>query len=85
MASMPQESNWPPSLKLMDQSLVFSTFSSSLSQFISNASVNKKGWEYVWVRYADAEDQDVLVKQPIAVYVERVYEEGDFAALGIGT
>ena len=48
-------------------------------------SVNKKGWEYIWVRYADAEDQDVLVKQPIAVYVERVYEEGDFAALGIGT
>ena len=24
--------------------------------------INKKGWEYLWVRYADAEDQNVLVK-----------------------
>ena len=46
--------------------------------------IDKKGWEYLWVRYADAEDQNVLVKQPIAVYVERVYEKGDFAGLGIG-
>jgi hypothetical protein len=47
--------------------------------------INKKGWEYLWVRYADAEDQKVLVKQPIAVYVEKVYEDGNFAGLGIGT
>ena len=45
----------------------------------------KKGWEYLWVRYADAEDQHVLVKRPIAAYVEQVYELGDFSALGIGT
>ncbi len=47
----------------------------------------KKGWEYMWVRYADAEDADskTLVKRPIAVYVEKVYEEGSFAGLGIGT
>ncbi len=49
------------------------------------AGINKKGWEYLWVRYADAEDQNVLVKHPIAAYVEKVYEEGDFADLGIGT
>jgi len=38
-------------------------------------------------RYADAEDagSNTLVKQPVAVYVEKVYEEGDFSALGIGT
>jgi hypothetical protein len=24
----------------------------------------KKGWEYLWVRYADAEDAETLVKQP---------------------
>lgn len=47
--------------------------------------INKKGWEYLWVRYADAENEQVLVKQPIAAYVERVYEEGDFSGLGIGT
>jgi len=47
--------------------------------------VSKKGWEYMWVRYTDAVDQNQFVKQPVAVYVERVYEAGDFAELGIGT
>ena len=46
--------------------------------------INKKGWEYLWVRYADDEDEHVLVKRPIAVYVEQVYQAGDFAGLGIG-
>ena len=47
--------------------------------------INKKGWEYLWVRYADAEDTaaKVLIKKPIAVYVERVYEDGSFGSLGI--
>jgi hypothetical protein len=47
--------------------------------------IDKKGWEYLWVRYQDAEDADVLVKQPAAVYVEQVYLYGDFSLLGIGT
>ena len=49
--------------------------------------INKKGWEYLWVRYADAEDADakVLVKKPSAAYVERVYDLADFSQLGIGT
>jgi hypothetical protein len=47
--------------------------------------IDKKGWEYLWVRYQDAEDEDVLVKQPAAVYVEQVYPYGDFSLLGIGT
>ena len=49
--------------------------------------ISKKGWEYLWVRYADAEDtgSNTLVKQPIAAYVEKVYEDGNFAALGIGS
>ena len=39
------------------------------------------------VRYADAEDATAkaIVKRPVAAYVEKVYEEGNFAALGIGT
>jgi len=45
--------------------------------------VNKKGWEYLWVRYADVEDANVLVKRPFAVYIEQVYEDGDFDGLGI--
>ncbi len=47
--------------------------------------VNKKGWEYLWVRYADSEDTSAktLVKKPFAAYVEQVYPYGNFAALGI--
>ena len=49
--------------------------------------ISKKGWEYMWVRYADAEDAaaKAIVKKPVAVYIEKVYEEGSFAGLGIGT
>ena len=49
--------------------------------------INKKGWEYLWVRYADDEDEEAnaIVKKPIAVYVERVYDSADFSDLGIGT
>jgi hypothetical protein len=49
--------------------------------------IAKKGWEYMWVRYADAEDSaaKAIVKKPVAVYVEKVYEEGSFSGLGIGT
>ncbi|MCK4625174.1 MAG: hypothetical protein KAV00_07685, partial [Phycisphaerae bacterium] len=49
--------------------------------------INKKGWEYMWVRYADAEDAaaKAIVKKPVAVYIEKVYEDGDFSTLGIGT
>ncbi len=48
--------------------------------------INKKGWEYMWVRYADAEDAaaKAIVKKPVAVYIEKVYEEGEFGGLGIG-
>ena len=35
--------------------------------------VAKKGWEYMWVRYADAEDATAkaIVKKPVAVYIGR--------------
>lgn len=47
--------------------------------------ISKKGFEYLWVRYADAEDSaaKALVKRPIAAYVEQVYPYGDLNALGI--
>ena len=49
--------------------------------------IAKEGWNYLWVRFADEEDNvaKVLIKKPIAAYVEQVYEYGDFSALGIGT
>jgi len=46
--------------------------------------IRKRGWEYLWVRYRDEQVGDALVKKPYAVYVERVYEYGDFRKLGIG-
>ncbi len=51
---------------------------------ISN--ISKKGWEYLWVQYADEVDtsSNQVVKTPTAVYVEQVYETANFASLGIG-
>jgi len=48
---------------------------------------SKKGWEYLWVRYVDTEDPvaHILIKQPQTAYVEKVYHDGDFTGLGIGT
>jgi len=49
--------------------------------------IRKKGWEYLWVTYKDEEDGSSaeLAKNIKAVYVEQVYEYGDFSQLGIGT
>ncbi|MGE0606567.1 MAG: hypothetical protein AB7O62_05510 [Pirellulales bacterium] len=49
--------------------------------------IDKGGWDYLWVRYEDVEDDDAkaLVKRPLAAYVEQVYPFGNFAGLGIGT
>ena len=52
------------------------------------AAVPKKGWEYLWVQYADCIDATAnpkrKLKRPVGVYVERVYPSGNFAGLGIG-
>jgi len=47
--------------------------------------ITKRGWDYLWVRYEDAEDTTAkrLVKKPIAVYVEQVYTYSDLSGLGI--
>ena len=49
--------------------------------------IEKKGWEYLWVRYQAAEDATakMLIRKPVAAYVERVYRDGSFGSLGIGT
>lgn len=47
--------------------------------------IAKFGWDYLWVQYGadvDATAQ-VLIKRPIAVYIEQVYPDGDFSLLGI--
>jgi hypothetical protein len=45
--------------------------------------IAKKGWEYLWVRYADSEDAaaKAIIKKPVAAYVEKVYQDGAFGGL----
>lgn len=47
---------------------------------------DKKGWNYLWVRYADkvAENKHNITKEPTAAYIEQVYPEEDFGQLGLG-
>ena len=48
--------------------------------------IDKKGWEYLWIRYrksADAPSKS-LANVPQAVYVEKVYNEADFDLLDLG-
>jgi hypothetical protein len=47
--------------------------------------VDKKGHEYLWVRYEDDVSGYNLLKKPKAVYVNKVYKDSDFSLLGIGT
>jgi hypothetical protein len=47
--------------------------------------VSKKGHEYLWVKYYEVESGNALTKVPLSVYVNKVYRESDFSALGIGT
>jgi hypothetical protein len=47
--------------------------------------IDKKGHEYLWVKYSDVVSTQSLVKKPTAVYVNKVYRDGNFAGLGIGS
>jgi hypothetical protein len=46
--------------------------------------IEKKGHEYLWVRYEDSVSDNSLLKVPKYVYVNQVYPSANFAALGIG-
>lgn len=48
--------------------------------------IDKEGHHYLWVRYQDFNDSSFngLVKRPVAVVVNRVYEYGDMSLLGVG-
>lgn len=69
------------------------TFKFSYSPTMINIAVgaitvpSKRGWDYLWVRYGDDVDATakIRIKKPVAAYVERVYPEGNFSGIGIGT
>ena len=46
--------------------------------------IEKRGHDYLWVRYEDSVTDSTLLKKPLYVYVNKVYRDGDFAYLGIG-
>lgn len=46
--------------------------------------IEKKGHEYLWVRYEKTVRDGYTVPQPVAVYVDEVLDEFDFVKLGIG-
>ncbi len=66
------------------------TFHFTASPTVENQTIGditvtgKHGWDYLWVRYQDAISENTKVRQPAAVYVETVYESGDFSKLGLG-
>lgn len=76
-----------------DPSLVELTFQFSANQSADDQTigditgVDKGPWEYLWVRYKQDPDTTAkrLARKPEAAYAERVYDEGDFSDLGIGT
>ncbi len=47
----------------------------------------KKGHEFLWVYFAPEIDgaANKLTQRPLAAYVERVYEAGDYSLFGLGT
>jgi hypothetical protein len=48
--------------------------------------VDKKGWEFLWLKYHKVTDVDTgrTITRPYAAYVEQVYDYADFARLEIG-
>lgn len=46
--------------------------------------IEKRGHDYLWVRYDAEVTDDTLLKKPKHVYVNRVYRNGSFSTLGIG-
>ena len=44
----------------------------------------KYGWDYLWVRWADIKRNGVCIKVPVEAYIEKVYQDMNFYALGIG-
>lgn len=51
----------------------------------SVSGIVKNGHEYLWIRYEVSEQSGSLLRKPKYVYVNKVYKDGNFSLLGIGT
>ncbi len=49
--------------------------------------ITKLGWYYLWAEYEKQEGatDKVIIRPPVRVHVDRVYDAADFSSLGIGT
>lgn len=47
--------------------------------------IDKDAWHYLWVAYKNAQSEGKITQQPYAVYSQRVFDEGDFSLLGLGS
>jgi hypothetical protein len=45
---------------------------------------SKRGWDYLWIAYKNVANANQLTQVPDAAYVEQIYDEVDFALIGIG-
>lgn len=62
----------------------FATSPNRTRFYIGNIYIKEKlGWDYLWVIYADEVDSNQLIKRPRSVYIERLYEFGNFSDLDI--
>jgi hypothetical protein len=61
----------------------FAASPNNASYPIMGTTINKDGWDYVWVLFQEQKDEDALVtvKVPKAAYVEKVYQSGDLSSL----
>ncbi len=46
--------------------------------------LTKRGWDYMWVLYEKTDVGGRMVKRPLSVYVERVFDYADYSLLEIG-
>ncbi len=72
------EQNW------VDVTYHFAARPNEIGLTIGNiAGVSKRGWDYLWVKHGEEVIGDRVLQVPEAAYVEQVYPEANFAALGI--
>ena len=72
------EQNW------VDVTYHFAARPNEINLTVGNISgVAKRGWDYLWVKHGEEVVGDRVLQVPEAAYVEQVYPEANFNALGI--
>ncbi|MFN9982217.1 MAG: hypothetical protein ACK53Y_19980, partial [bacterium] len=72
------EQNW------VDVTYHFAARPNEMNLRVGNISgVAKRGWDYLWVKHGEEVVGDRVLQVPEAAYVEQVYSEANFNALGI--